>query len=821
MFDCHVQGELMEGENAYLCEELGKRVPAVKRACIRQLPHTLVIHLKRFEFDYHTQTRYKVRDRFEFPQELDMFRYTADGLAAMEQQQQQAAGSSTGGTSPDTDSAGSSGLQHAASDASQQLEVQHAAYMYDLKGMVVHSGSAFTGHYYSYIKERAHYAVDGSTDSGEWYCFDDKSVRGWDIDNLEPDCYGGRASQDWDSRIRPTKQECDRPHSAYMLFYERRCEWESDAQALTLAAPSAVAAHSASSNTSTGGGSMAGDVVMTGQQQTGAVFRTPYDMPLSLYKEVQTSNIIIMHRLHVFDKDYFKFVRQLVDSKCDGQQLSSRKARRREPASGGSGSSGRMHSASCDVAASAVAANGTAVPPVAASGTAADGPGGLTAMDLPSPGPSGRRVEDQEAVALSLTRVATLFQMQVYLQAHNTLRADHSMWVEAMKSLMGCGPSSMSCLALFMTLVEQHPEWLSMYLVHCPIRDVQVQAAELFTWVLNRAVNRSNLTQHMAQQQEPTKLTTALLNVVEQLVQLLKLCTFGNTQLSALEAARVLLEYARSSPVHCVYLAQATMCLPFVVQASCQLALPAKDGDEDSIEELIMLYKLAYQMLKYADNIDALTAEYNAVSAVLPSPISRAADASYSLPSHTYKILMENPFLMGLALPPSLKEADCVALVGLLICNNELATHVFWIGVVETLMHIHTKDLMELHSQHLANILVLPDAIFDTRITLALIGAPTHPSMRSVGLLQTLVDQGYPLVKRAWACRFIVELSNTNDQASQAVEAVVLQYKQPVSEALCQLATLMQQTNQQLFHLFSHSAGALYSLCHKPSASAE
>ncbi len=42
----YVQGELMEGENAYFCEEVGKRVAAVRRSCIKELPHTLVIHLK-------------------------------------------------------------------------------------------------------------------------------------------------------------------------------------------------------------------------------------------------------------------------------------------------------------------------------------------------------------------------------------------------------------------------------------------------------------------------------------------------------------------------------------------------------------------------------------------------------------------------------------------------------------------------------------------------------------------------------------------------------------------------------------------------------
>lgn len=51
----------MEGDNAYHVEHLGKRVAAVKRTAIKQLPQMLCIHLKRFEFDYHNQTRYKVR----------------------------------------------------------------------------------------------------------------------------------------------------------------------------------------------------------------------------------------------------------------------------------------------------------------------------------------------------------------------------------------------------------------------------------------------------------------------------------------------------------------------------------------------------------------------------------------------------------------------------------------------------------------------------------------------------------------------------------------------------------------------------------------
>ncbi len=54
----YVAGELMEGDNAYYCEELGQRVAAVRRTCIRELPQTLVVHLKRFEYDHLNMTRW-------------------------------------------------------------------------------------------------------------------------------------------------------------------------------------------------------------------------------------------------------------------------------------------------------------------------------------------------------------------------------------------------------------------------------------------------------------------------------------------------------------------------------------------------------------------------------------------------------------------------------------------------------------------------------------------------------------------------------------------------------------------------------------------
>lgn len=42
----------MEGENAWFCEELGRKTTALRRTVIKHLPQTLVIHLKRFEYDH-------------------------------------------------------------------------------------------------------------------------------------------------------------------------------------------------------------------------------------------------------------------------------------------------------------------------------------------------------------------------------------------------------------------------------------------------------------------------------------------------------------------------------------------------------------------------------------------------------------------------------------------------------------------------------------------------------------------------------------------------------------------------------------------------
>ncbi|TMW55427.1 hypothetical protein Poli38472_010309 [Pythium oligandrum] len=134
--ELYVQGETLDGENAYYCDHAQRKVSAIKRVCIKTLPRTLVCHLKRFEFDFDTMEKVKINDYLEFPTELDMYPYTSDAFAA------------------------------ASGEATDNIE-SHTR-MYDLVGVVVHSGTADMGHYYSFIRDR--------NTEGAWFEFNDQSM---------------------------------------------------------------------------------------------------------------------------------------------------------------------------------------------------------------------------------------------------------------------------------------------------------------------------------------------------------------------------------------------------------------------------------------------------------------------------------------------------------------------------------------------------------------------------------------------------------------------------------------------------------------------
>jgi len=76
--DAFVEGEMLEGDNAYYCEKCEKKRDTLKRCTIKRLPNVLFIELKRFEFDFDTMSKTKLNDYCEFPMELDMTKYSQE-----------------------------------------------------------------------------------------------------------------------------------------------------------------------------------------------------------------------------------------------------------------------------------------------------------------------------------------------------------------------------------------------------------------------------------------------------------------------------------------------------------------------------------------------------------------------------------------------------------------------------------------------------------------------------------------------------------------------------------------------------------------------
>lgn len=170
----YVEGETMQGDNKYSCTSCGRHVDAVKRACLKDIPDNLIFHLKRFDFDMISMVRSKINDEFNFPERIDMTPFKVEHL----------------------------------SDPSAPAEPD----IFELVGVLVHSGTAETGHYYSYIKERPSAA---STGAATWVEFNDSDVSRFDPGKIPDQCFGGLTETSFGA-VRFNKV-----WNAYMLFYQR------------------------------------------------------------------------------------------------------------------------------------------------------------------------------------------------------------------------------------------------------------------------------------------------------------------------------------------------------------------------------------------------------------------------------------------------------------------------------------------------------------------------------------------------------------------------------------------------------------------------
>ncbi|KAH8696007.1 putative ubiquitin hydrolase [Talaromyces proteolyticus] len=172
----YVEGEVMQGDNKYSCTSCEKHVDAVKRACLKDVPDNLIFHLKRFDFDMLTMMRSKINDEFQFPERIDMTPYKVEFL----------------------------------SDPDNQLEPD----IFELVGVLVHSGTAESGHYYSYIRERP---VADSKKS--WVEFNDADVSSFEPAKIAEQCFGGLNESFHATSMGQGR--FGKVWNAYMLFYQR------------------------------------------------------------------------------------------------------------------------------------------------------------------------------------------------------------------------------------------------------------------------------------------------------------------------------------------------------------------------------------------------------------------------------------------------------------------------------------------------------------------------------------------------------------------------------------------------------------------------
>ena len=445
----YVQGELLESDNQWFCEQCGKKVDAVKRACFsgEKLPNTLLVHLKRFEFDYETMQRLKIKSRFEFPMELDMSPFTVEGI-----ERDASAESDPNAPVP-------------------ELPLGPDHYRYRLVGVVVHSGTAFAGHYYSYIRERGAPPGANAAEHGvgsRWHVYDDQRVEPYDVANLEADTFGGKYTVNMSQftgsdndvsgdlhgpahhhhvpRQTGRLTEHDRPNSAYMLFYERI---KPSDERMASMPPSRTA-------TPAFGKPPSAMARADGDAFTQRVERiaSPPDMPRQIRGHVMTQNLQFVFNGNLFSREYFVFMQRLVDSAHSGGGASRKSQRRGER--GGPRAAVNQPSS------------------------------GAERDSMEENGGSARRVrtpeEEDEHAVLSI-RIATEFLSHVYLRAHGSMRDERGLhaWRRTFANLLERSPAS---CRWFLGWIRSRPAYLAAFLQRCPSGDARGTFASIVSSAL-------------------------------------------------------------------------------------------------------------------------------------------------------------------------------------------------------------------------------------------------------------------------------------------------------------------------------------------------
>ncbi|XP_063056881.1 ubiquitin carboxyl-terminal hydrolase 24 isoform X4 [Engraulis encrasicolus] len=409
--DQFVRGEVLEGSNAYYCEKCKEKRTTVKRTCIKSLPSVLVIHLMRFGFDWESGRSIKYDEQIRFPWVLNMEPYTVAGMARQD-------------SSADHGENGRGGEASGGSSPRKKVTISEN---YELTGVVVHSGQAHAGHYYSFIKDRRGGA------RGRWYKFNDNVVEEFDMNDetLEYECFGGEYRPKVYDQSNPYPDVRRRYWNAYMLFYQRISDQNSpvlpkksrvsvmrqEAEDLTLSAPSSPEISPQSSprppRANNDRLTLLTRLVRKGEKKGLFVEK----MPPWIYQMVRDENLRFMKNRDVYNSDYFNFTLSLAS---------------------------------------------------------------VNATKLKHP--------SYQAMARSSLQLATQFLFHTYLRTKKKLRSDTEEWIATVEVLLS--KSSEACQWMVQYLVGQEGrETIKICLLECSVREVRVVVATVLEKTLEAALH--------------------------------------------------------------------------------------------------------------------------------------------------------------------------------------------------------------------------------------------------------------------------------------------------------------------------------------------
>ncbi|XP_059140581.1 ubiquitin carboxyl-terminal hydrolase 24-like isoform X2 [Physella acuta] len=311
--DQFVKGELLEGANAYFCEKCGEKRNTIKRMCIKNLPPMLCIQLKRFGYDWEANRALKFDDYFKFPWRLDMEPYTVEGMARRESEQND-------GMSIDNQSSSSSETEGAATDSlngeiesgieAASISSESSPIQYDLVGIVVHSGQANAGHYYSFIRDRRGTVVT-NPNKGKWFKFNDTVVEEFDMNDVtvEEECFGGTYKAKVYDSSNTYPEERLRYWNGYLLFYERIEDMRSPVTAKRSKIISRRVLPEGGKRSLNSDSLMElTELVHKGERK--GIFMDR--MPAGIQQVIHAENITFVKNRDIYNPEYFTFVRQLV-----------------------------------------------------------------------------------------------------------------------------------------------------------------------------------------------------------------------------------------------------------------------------------------------------------------------------------------------------------------------------------------------------------------------------------------------------------------------------------------------------------------------------